>query len=49
MRNKAIKSIIVIFLLFSFLSGTPFAFSQTGDIDAEINDLNLKSKTKKTD
>lgn len=47
MRNKAIKSIIVIFLLFSFLSGTPFAFSQTGDIDAEINDLNLKIQNQK--
>ena len=47
MRNKILKLLILILVLFGFLSGTPFVFSQTSSIDAEINELNLKIQNQK--
>lgn len=47
MRNRIIKSVIIFFILSGFLGAAPFVFSQTGNIDAEINDLNLKIQNQK--
>jgi len=47
MKNKALKIIILLLLLTGFLSTTPFVFSQTSDVDAEIDALNLKIQNQK--
>ena len=47
MRNKIVKLLILILVLFGFLSGTPFAFSQISSVDVEINELNLKIQNQK--
>lgn len=42
MKNKTIKITILLLLIAGFLSSAPFVFSQTGDVDSEIDALNLK-------
>jgi murein DD-endopeptidase MepM/ murein hydrolase activator NlpD len=47
MKNKALKIIILLLLFTGFLSAAPFVFSQTGDVNAEIDALNLKISNQK--
>ena len=47
MKNKVLKILILSLLLTGFLSAAPSVFSQTGDINAEIDALNLKIQNQK--
>lgn len=47
MKNRISKLIILALLLTGFLSAAPLVFSQTGSIDSEIDELNLKIQNQK--
>jgi len=47
MKNKALKTIIILLIFAGLLSLAPLVFSKSGDIDAEIEALNLKIQNQK--
>lgn len=48
MKNKALKIIIILVVFAGLLSLAPLVFSQSGSIDKEIEDLNLKIQNQKS-
>lgn len=47
MKNKVFKITILLLLFAGFLSAAPLVFSQSGNFDAEIEELNLKIQNQK--
>jgi murein DD-endopeptidase MepM/ murein hydrolase activator NlpD len=47
MKNKALKTIIILLIFAGLLSLAPLVFSKSGDFDAEIEALNLKIQNQK--
>jgi murein DD-endopeptidase MepM/ murein hydrolase activator NlpD len=42
MKNKVLKSVVILFIFIGLISAVPFVFGQSGTVDAEIEALNQK-------